>query len=89
VSVRRADGNADIATMTISDDGTGFLAKPKANGMVLRWCDDLSNRCTKAWWSTPSTARFGPSKSPSNTWPLPLEQVDATPRAQLYGRACL
>ena len=37
VSVRRADGDLDIATMTISDDGTGFLAKAenKRHGLGL------------------------------------------------------
>jgi two-component sensor histidine kinase len=37
VSVRRIDGDSDIATMTISDDGTGFLAKAenKRHGLGL------------------------------------------------------
>jgi two-component sensor histidine kinase len=37
VSVRRADGDADVATLTISDDGTGFLAKAenKRHGLGL------------------------------------------------------
>src|ERR1700726_1426224 len=37
VSVRRADGDLDIATMTISDDGTGFQAKAenKRHGLGL------------------------------------------------------
>jgi two-component sensor histidine kinase len=35
VSVRRADGDAGIATMTISDDGTGFLAKAESKWHVL------------------------------------------------------
>jgi two-component sensor histidine kinase len=37
VSVRRADGDADIATMTISDDGTGFLpnVESKRHGLGL------------------------------------------------------
>jgi two-component sensor histidine kinase len=45
VSVRRADGNADIATMTISDDGTGFLAKAESKrhglGLVRRLVEQV------------------------------------------------
>jgi two-component sensor histidine kinase len=37
VSLHRADGDGDIATMTITDDGTGFLAKAenKRHGLGL------------------------------------------------------
>ena len=37
VSVRRVHGEGDIATMTIRDDGTGFLAKAesKRHGLML------------------------------------------------------
>jgi two-component sensor histidine kinase len=45
VSVGRADGNADIATMTISDDGTGFLAKAESKrhglGLVRRLVEQV------------------------------------------------
>jgi two-component sensor histidine kinase len=45
VSVRRADGDADIATMTISDDGTGFLAKAESKrhglGLVRRLVEQV------------------------------------------------
>ena len=45
MSVRRADGNADIATMTISDDGTGFLAKAESKrhglGLVRRLVEQV------------------------------------------------
>jgi two-component sensor histidine kinase len=45
VSVRRADDDADIATMTISDDGTGFLAKTQSKrhglGLVRRLVEQV------------------------------------------------
>jgi two-component sensor histidine kinase len=45
VSVRRIDGDADIATMTISDDGTGFLAKAESKrhglGLVRRLVEQV------------------------------------------------
>jgi two-component sensor histidine kinase len=45
VSVRRADGDADIATLTISDDGTGFLAKAESKrhglGLVRRLVEQV------------------------------------------------
>jgi two-component sensor histidine kinase len=45
VSVRRVDGDADIATMTISDDGTGFLAKAESKrhglGLVRRLVEQV------------------------------------------------
>jgi two-component sensor histidine kinase len=37
VSVRSAFGDVDTATMTISNDGQGFKAEPKASGMGLAW----------------------------------------------------
>jgi two-component sensor histidine kinase len=43
--VRRVDGDADIATMTISDDGTGFLAKAESKrhglGLVRRLVEQV------------------------------------------------
>jgi len=45
VSVRRADRDADIATMTISDDGTGFPAKAESKrhglGLVRRLVEQV------------------------------------------------
>jgi two-component sensor histidine kinase len=45
VSVRRIDGDADTATMTISDDGTGFLAKAESKrhglGLVRRLVEQV------------------------------------------------
>jgi two-component sensor histidine kinase len=45
VSVRRVDGDGDIATMTISDDGTGFLAKAESKrhglGLVRRLVEQI------------------------------------------------
>jgi two-component sensor histidine kinase len=45
VSVRRAEGDADIATMTISDDGPGFLAKAESKrhglGLVRRLVEQV------------------------------------------------
>jgi two-component sensor histidine kinase len=43
--VRRAVGDADIATLTISDDGTGFLAKAESKrhglGLVRRLVEQV------------------------------------------------
>ena len=45
VSVRRVHGHGDIATMTISDDGTGFLAKAESKrhglGLVRRLVEQV------------------------------------------------
>jgi two-component sensor histidine kinase len=45
VSVHRAAGDGDIATMTISDDGTGFPAKPESKrhglGLVRRLVEQV------------------------------------------------
>jgi two-component sensor histidine kinase len=45
VSVHRVDGDGDIATMTISDDGTGFLAKAESKrhglGLVRRLVEQV------------------------------------------------
>jgi two-component sensor histidine kinase len=45
VSVRRVDGDRDIATMTISDDGTGFRAKAESKrhglGLVRRLVEQV------------------------------------------------
>jgi two-component sensor histidine kinase len=45
VSVRRADGDADIATVTISDDGPGFLPKAESKrhglGLVRRLVEQV------------------------------------------------
>jgi two-component sensor histidine kinase len=45
VSVRHVRGNSDIATMTISDDGTGFLAKAESKrhglGLVRRLVEQV------------------------------------------------
>jgi two-component sensor histidine kinase len=45
VSVRRVDGDGDIATMTISDDGTGFPAKAESKrhglGLVRRLVEQV------------------------------------------------
>jgi len=50
VSVRRVDGSGDIATMTISDDGTGFLAKAESKrhglGLVRRLVEQVRGSAT-------------------------------------------
>ena len=50
VSVRRVDGDGDIATMTISDDGMGFLAKAESKrhglGLVRRLVEQVRGSAT-------------------------------------------
>jgi two-component sensor histidine kinase len=52
VSVRRAAGDVDMATMTISDDGKGFLAKADGKrhglGLVLRLMEQIRGTATVA-----------------------------------------
>src|SRR5580704_8913711 len=50
--------------------------KPKASGMDSGWCDDLWNRFAEARASILTTARSGPSISPSNASSLPPERRD-------------
>ena len=50
VSVHRADGDDDVATMTISDDGAGFLAKAENKrhglGLVRRLVEQVRGSAT-------------------------------------------
>ena len=50
VSVHRADGDDDVATMTISDDGAGFLAKAESKrhglGLVRRLVEQVRGSAT-------------------------------------------
>jgi two-component sensor histidine kinase len=89
VSVRRAEGDADIATMTISDDGPGFLAKAESKrhglGLVRRLVEQVrGSAVVDSDHGTVWTIRI-----PVEQWPLSLEQAGAMPRARLCYCACL